>query len=631
MFYDISSTLLPQENRNSSIAQLAAVSHCLEQKLACLGFGNHLAHELTRLRLCCPDGGARAPKSLDHIPTIEVMQEYLVDIQKALSHEDELFRYRGNRSAGIFVAIATFICPDDVLIEVDGEILFKGERQSVVFSIVSDAGQGTSFHVESKIKPHTNSIQVHHMQTGTSLSECKSLKFSWEGHLSSRLRIIMPATDIRALENLEVSIASFMASSAESFTASDWSSGSPYRDVLIAVDGRDNPIAGDGIKTLLGPDYRTRISTTLSTILAEPSIFTDPVICYDNLLAAMEDSYTVTNCTCGFCKQHNLLRHSPWGYCPVVSFTSTICAIVDIGMSSLFVKPLSKSTLSMDSCKKGPFSNAMMEMIRWEKELRGRDRTTFVSASEIHSSVISILGRWPIRHDLNDKEEPPPIVCRSQGYSTIYPSTLEHPTIPNPWAVDYTLVDGRLSFGADTYAAILGASSETGSTYKLKRPQAVKSLVSKDRKIGLSSLGEHSKLEMTLRPEFYDGIQVLILRTTVQSSTKILDFNFVDCQIGFLSLTPAPECDHRRDTSSLQGGIAMATSVLAPIPSTSGLIGVTLTHWNGEAQFLSCITGVQAVYQGDCCVECAIKQAQRQRSRLVIGGSESSTYFIQGN
>jgi hypothetical protein len=187
-----------------------------------------------------------------------------------------------------------------------------------------------------------------------------------------------------------------------------------------------------------------------------------------------------------------------------------------------------------------------------------------------------------------------------------------------------------LTFGSDTYAGIISALPENRKAQRRNRQNVDRSLVSNDGRVRLSNLGVHSSLKMTLRPEFCEGMQFLLLRTTVQMSTRVMDLDFTDCQIAFLGLTPGAECQHPRNSSVVQGETIMATSVLTPIPLLRYQTGVTLTHWNGEAQFLSCMTGFPALYQGDCCMECAIRQAQRLNRRLVIGGSERNTHLIDG-
>jgi hypothetical protein len=116
--------------------------------------------------------------------------------------------------------------------------------------------------------------------------------------------------------------------------------------------------------------------------------------------------------------------------------------------------------------------------------------------------------------------------------------------------------------------------------------------------------------------------QVLLLRSIINLSTKALNVNFLDIHLGFLGLSPATECCHN-PRSPLQENLAnvVTTSVASPVPKAKGAFGLTLTHGNEEAQFLCCEVGSMALYQGDCCLTCALKEAKENGMRLIIGGS----------
>lgn len=223
-----------------------------------------------------------------------------------------------------------------------------------------------------------------------------------------------------------------------------------------------------------------------------------------------------------------------------------------------------------------------------------------------------------------DGKEDPPIVCQSSGRVTVFPATLQYPSITHPWMIEYLLIDGKLREGPNSYSAVICARTQKGDSKRLKRPKVGVSLLSKKAAITPSSLGEHDLLSMTLQPEVIERIQVLLLRSRIQSSTKSCHVDFLDVHMGFLGLTPADECDHVRH-SALEAEFTegvMATSVQAPAAKSANILALTLTHWNPESQFLCCTSSSRALYQGSCCLTCAVVQAREEKIGMVIGGND---------
>ena len=136
ILFDISHDLLPSETQTSGLSQLGDVCMCLENKLACLGFGNHFASQLTRLRQCFFDAGQEVPRDLADTPTEEVMHAFLVCMRDALREEKLILHYSGTQCAGTLLALVLAVCPEDVRVDVDGEMIMRGHRDSIIFSVI---------------------------------------------------------------------------------------------------------------------------------------------------------------------------------------------------------------------------------------------------------------------------------------------------------------------------------------------------------------------------------------------------------------------------------------------------------------------------------------------------------------
>jgi hypothetical protein len=191
--------------------------------------------------------------------------------------------------------------------------------------------------------------------------------------------------------------------------------------------------------------------------------------------------------------------------------------------------------------------------------------------------------------------------------------------------VQYELVDGRLHYQADSYDFIIPVMPGNKAAKALLRPKA-RGSIAKGVITVPSGLGEHSSLVMTLRPALMRSYQGLLLRCQIKQGSSTLEVNFLDMHLGLMSLNPADSCDHDLSTPfdpTKDNLIVKATSAMEPVASGKSSIGVTLTHRNKESQFLCCSETVPQLYQGDCCLPCAVAQAMREDCKVIIGGSPS--------
>lgn len=625
ILYELSQKLLPIEQQNASVDQLSHVNLCLERKLDCLGFGNLLAQQLTRLRLCYFEVGSSIPTDFADTPTAETMQEFLICLQQALQDERAILHYCGTKGAGPLISVALCLCPEDVQIEVEGEIIQQGLRNSVIFSIRNGERHGSSFHVELKIASRSDEFLIQHIHTQPQNDGNENLMFSWTGFLSCHLDIAFARVGASPSTEIYESIANLIASVAQSLTGKDWCSNNPSAR-------KENPIATDGLRTLLGPNYRRIIRESLRESLAEPTNDERPAANYEGLQKAVAFCLPITRCICDFCKSFN-----PWDFdkparagssaakrrnsCPVAQLWAQIGSVIGTGISSLLVKPASNISIRYQShhWRHGDFLRSISKYLSIGQDKGG---PTFTGAGSFHRAVLSLVSGPQHNIYLPEEERPPSLICDSFDSVTVFPVSLQYPCINNSWTIQYSLLDGMLHFGSDCYRGIVCAESHTN----LQRPTALKGLLPAPARIVPSGLGEHNVFTMALRPDLVGELQYLVLRSTIQTSTKTSHVNFLNSHLGFMGLSPAEECEHSPRTSLEQtdGGIPiLATSVMSPIPKRKDGIGLSLTHNNEEAQFLSCEAGTTALYQGNCCMSCAIEQARNRAIRMVIGGSAS--------
>ncbi|KAM0554011.1 hypothetical protein ACHAPJ_007086 [Fusarium lateritium] len=122
-----------------------------------------------------------------------------------------------------------------------------------------------------------------------------------------------------------------------------------------------------------------------------------------------------------------------------------------------------------------------------------------------------------------------------------------------------------------------------------------------------------------------------MLRCQIQQANGIIEVKFLDMHLGLMALSPANKCEHPIPAPLELTASVMAASVMAPVASQHHVIGITVTHRNDESQFLSCTNCGRQLYQGDCCMPCAVAQAKREGYEVVIGGLPSTHHVMDDN
>ena len=584
ILHGLSSRIITQDQQNASISQLSDLSACLADKLSCLGFGNLLALHLTRIRQCFFEANCKIPLDLADIPTEESMQDFLVEMQRALQDENLILYFYGSKGSGPLVSLVMCLCPNDATVEVRDELIHQGQRSSVIFSIEENEHEGSCFHVESKLRTHSKDFQRRYVQVDDAM-ESVSLRFKWSGWLSSCLEIGLVKVGASVQGDLQQALADLIATAAFSLRG----------DTLYTTySSTSHPrLPKDGMRTLLGPEYNLKVNETLKAILTEPSNLNsmDLVSSFMQLKTAVASIIPKTSCTCNYCSiiepwnpnDHPKSRTSgarAWRSCQLARFWGLLGDIVERGYLSLLVKVVDSPAINHVQNSRGPspehrrsLAKIISQVVQAKMGITPKESYLFIGVEFIHSELLSMVDPWTLRLYL-DGQENPPLICRSSGQATIFPATLQYPRITYPWEVEYLLVDGKLHDGPNCYSAVICAKTQKGEAKKLKRHKAAASLLPKKSRIVPSSLGEHNLFSMTLRPEVIERMQVLLLRSTIQFSTKSCHVNFLDIHLRFLSLAPADECEHflrsPLETESTEGVIA--TSVAAPTLQLEALL-----------------------------------------------------------
>ncbi|KAF6819643.1 hypothetical protein CMUS01_11689 [Colletotrichum musicola] len=562
ILYEVSTKILPESEQTSGITQLGRVCACVHEKLGCLGLGNYLAEHVTRLRQCYFEAGLDCPRDLADTPAEEDVQAFLVCLRDALQDETTC-----------------------------REVIYVGNRDTVMLT-VDPALSPAPFHTESRLRKGSADLQDNYIMAGArDRAFNANLSFKWEGMLASQLRIALADFDISIPDSLEK-----------------------------GTIKRENSFPVGAFKTLLGPTYVQVVRHNLEQVLQQPS---NKIGSVDEEFEALSDMvYSCVSpsvCQCKICRD----PHAPLFYgwpappydqetfdeCSVRRLWAVVERVAEVALCCLFVHADPEATLrsQMDHLGHWWFAPIIclwrMGPVDSDPHL-GYRLTSYANPSYLHDGILDMVDMWNGRHRL-DNRQPDVVralsrVCSSSYGSTVFPTTLQ-------------------------YNHIVSLPSHTFDSTKAGSPPAPPPTIDPSR------LGEHDSLVMTPRHVFGSEPKSLSLRTIIRRGTQSVEAGFGEIQLGFMSLERAEACSHSIHESfeNTEGDVWPTSVDELPrdhnrFPNKSSKIWLALTHGNAEAQFLSCSPGRRQLFQGDCCIGCAVTQARSGDYDTVIGGSSSS-------
>ncbi|QPC73258.1 hypothetical protein HYE68_004010 [Fusarium pseudograminearum] len=645
LLYELSERILLSEQKIASPNQLSGVCRTLEEKLACLGFGNHFAVHATRLRQCFFEVGLAVPRDLTETPTAEDMKTFLCNLRDALQDESLILHVTGTRCLATLLAVVLAICPDDTSVQVNGEILMANLRDNIVFHVTEEYNSKTEFHIESRFRPQTMDFAKSYITQNNEESVDSELRFSFDNMLSDWLDLNLEMTDDSAKQSLKLAIANVVACTASSLTGEQLRGYCPSEGTPTFAGHLYSRFPDQGMRIALGPRYRQIIPDRLQKVICRPTntlrAFADE---FETLTEAIHKAIPLERCTCHGCEYSQ--KDQYWALfdasCPLARLRRVVVKATFIALLCIFIKcgPNSTAVLKVQPSHSTEFLALLSRMSgrpalgvvsSWLRRKTGRvdvrDEAEALARfpSAIHCSIMNFFG----------KDQWDSTVCSSSGACTVYPSTLQSFRIAYPWTVYYEAVDGKLWFRSDVYVSIVTGDprsfivNRTPSLTYNDRRDITEEPITKGEVAAPSALGQHTSLSVTLRPTTKVGSQILQLRCVVTQSTQVFEVDFLNLHLGLMTLAAADPCDHALSKPLQLSSTVKATSVANPVAKMKGrmvgrdpfVLGVTLTHLSEEAQFLCCLYNWRQLYQGDCCLPCAVAQAKKGNYRVIIGGS----------
>ena len=575
--------VLPKEQFLASMSQLSDLAEVVSNKLKPLAFGQHYANGVTRIRETYMriniDLPPKASASLLERLIIDSMVELLDAVRQALRDSTLLLYIEGLRGLGGIVSLLMALCPDDVILLVEGGAIFRGPRCNIIISVKRE--EKTSFHLEkiihgNKSCPHAVEFRPDEFLAHPGgYSPYDHLTMKAEGCLAKTTEQLLIVTT-KPLQPVITSFVNLIGAIVFSFTGVDFGLGSD--------------LPHDGLRSLLGPRPHSHIRDKLTFLFGISPLFgnTDLSAHYDEFYRFLSDCVSDTTCECSYnwgphswanlsANGDPCLLSSIWaGFQSLVGDAILMC-FVDTDLETLSIVQHPKGSLGPRICRSLLRRTGIELDVEFEFQMPPRMSDTYMT-QQLHADLCQLLGYIP-----SNAGEGQNVLGTCSGSTSIFPMTLGADSSIKDHLVRYRALDGQFHDGHNYYKAITENSRI--------QPRALARLsIQQDRNtISPSAMGVHSDIVFTLRPHHNS----LALRATVELGTKIKEISLYDANLAYMAACLARPCDHhpRDPVTVLDTASIVRTGVKAPVAS-DGRISVVLTHNHGKAQFLAGVRGI---------------------------------------
>lgn len=602
LLYQLSTKILHPDQIHSSMIQLSHVAKRLSNKLRILAFGSHLALHVTRIRQVYLNSGLDIPTSLVNKITVETMADFLAALHNALQESTSIMYVEGCSGIAVLVSVVMALCPNDAKIMVEDETIYLGERRKIIISV--KAGIQTSFGLETVARGNKICSASLVMTERRYPGYRDSIAFS---HVSLKAKgCLSDALDLASSfaashsTHLRCSIVELIASIVGSFSEHDFDSNT-----------RSLSQPHGGIMNLLGPTKMSRLREKLELWFGvEPSMVSfDCLLSFKRLKSVVAD--LVPSARCGFsasyCHHDDFWAKHKWAApvdCPIAKFWDDLKDIIGVAILMLFVEV--DTDVSVTGCKPTMMGHHVSRVIlrRFlkhplyvtpESDDQGAEG---YSTSRLHVDLCSLVDGMP------------ELLGVSNGTRSIFPLTLESPTLRSPRNVIYLIKDGQFHDRQCYYQSLIcGGESQQFAP--------IKSILPDNASIGPSALGVHLSLTMTVRPQR----DSLILRTSIEVTGTTFDLNLLNLHLAYMTLSFSNPCNHNPlDNVGSENAADVVPTKVRTDGELKGRIGLFLTHGDPEAQFLCLVhsPGLRTLFQGNCCLNCAVRDAREEGYNLII-------------
>ena len=637
---ELSQKLLPNEACLASMSQMVAVAQILEKKAAAVGFGNHLAHQTVQIHKMYDRLGQRAPTDLLEQITSSVMIDLLERISRAVRKPHTILRISGTYGAGYVASVITMVFPHDVLVTLDGIVVFEGTRKPC--SIVLELGKPYELPLTAEyevVLDHRDGLGLpigHTNQEASTVARYSFLghliTFKRNGYLADAMTIEFLRFQIEDVQGVLQGCCNVIyslilnSSRQDGLINSSWNDNDGPSTVKVTKSMRKAMTIYRSLSKSLGSQAQSRICAYCQTLIGVvPSELVDVSSSYRFLFQVFERATQMLICQCkgqrklqisskdGFTVPseindvENYLSHISCGKCHLWMRVGLTLAYL---FWSLFIEVQSEhvvlnlrpactkstTTVASDGSYSRPawiardylnFINACLGLVTYT------DKGIGPPSEVIHNAIGTLFCGRSGDHSR--------AIARGTGGQLVIPSTLIHLALRPGLPVTYTVFDGNLILQGNSYKNLICDRDLIG--------QGVESpdiLAGSD--IFPSSIGQHNFLQVTVR----ETLDHLALRTIARVSSVDVEIDLRTAILRSHLLQQAPSCQHdpKSQLSAEFRENAKAVSVdLRSLKSTS-IVWISLTKDNPEAQLLCCRVA-NLLLASDCCLDCAYRQMQQ--------------------
>jgi hypothetical protein len=590
ILHELSAKVLPPAIAISSVSQLVDVAKLVGSKLETLGFGNILARQVTKVHTAYEHLGKPVPRDFLDDVSKESAVELFHALSQAAREDSTVVRITGSQGMGHILGLIMMMFPQDAFVTLDNLIIHEGASKLILVEF-GDFGVSTQIHVESKIRENSTetNLPIAVDPRGRDLPK-HNYCFQWPGWIADMLQLAfldVGLTCPKAICNACCDVLMLLPTAMGGL--------SPFSD-RTGVH-----IAHDGYESLLGPYPNERMYQICQTVwrtdpgyLSSATSLTDA---YTAIQSAMTEATTMVRCSCqvhercqtslGWKESRNIAKRT----CKVHRLWTAIGSALHYGFACFFVNAGCNATITHPTIEIGwgSIAHFITDKLKESSSARWGD------CGDLRKMVMSLI-------------EPIESVAASSNSSTLYPTALCTLALPREMNGQYSLVEGRLIHNGQYH------NSMRHNTV-VARPLAKKALLSHKSSIAPSCGGEHSDLMITVR----ECIGYLEMRTTARVGGSTVHLNLDATIISSWGLEETRPCGHSSatplDSDDCKGVIT--TSVASP--SASGKkIAIAQVQGNPVAQLLCCNPGTRSLIQTDCCLYCALEQAEGQFGMIIV-------------
>ncbi|KAK6542864.1 hypothetical protein TWF694_006803 [Orbilia ellipsospora] len=656
VLYDLAGDLLPLDKRNCSIAQLRDVSRVLSAKLWSMGFGTHLAKQVTRIREVYLYMKKTEPRDLLDIESTETLVQLFRCLHFALIDETSSMRYEGTTGAGYAAAIFTALCPEDTLIIVEGEIIHAGARRSVILDIGQRDEQSRIFSV-TNLKQGNKGLPPFLIPSSE-----RELGFSpvyscikWKGWLSIKLDFMFSEFAILCTPGIKQTFCDLIASMAAtkrihpekaSYSYDPGLLLGQYASTRIRSSLRDATGFEPSFNRLSPPDAFARLLSEVSLVVRTPPWPTcdAEIPCgvrwernadVHSFFNDIERKFNPERCpSCG------------WRDDPGVALVGRLIVLIRSGFASLFISPyMARSPYSLDESNiivplgdpidDGDYLADAKNIFHKIKYLiTGDPKLPHQTPFSVERQSLSLFD-WifQIFYGIGNS-------CAKRCQSgVVFSGHLVEPQFNLQDGMNFYVFDGTLHDGKGNTVREMRSESIDYRTWEGWGPTLEWEAGS--RKV--SDQGVHNHQSMKLAYFRWAGeSESLVLSCDFQWKSRIIEVDFTTLLRQYVAVTLAEPCQHQFSDPLIDSKTAYPTSVGAPYgpsnPEWKGIealamlecyeMPITMTKNDPVAQFLclSCPPTFnmsnnprQVMHQGAACINCAWDQARALNCTMIIG------------